>query len=85
MEEKVENFVEVVASITMSKSLYLPVKEGMTKEELLDLAKKEIRTPDQLIEIYKQALNHFGISIDTKADLRDWFVDELEYITEYNG
>lgn len=85
MEEKVENFVEVVASITMSKSLYLPVTEGMTKEELLELAKKEIKTPKQIIEIYKQALAHFGINIDTKVDLKDWFVDELEYITEYNG
>ncbi len=85
MEEKVENFVEVVASITMSKSLYLPVTEGMTKEELLNLAKKEIKTPNQLVEIYKQALNYFGVSIDTKADLKDWVVDELEYVTEYNG
>lgn len=85
MEEKVENFVEVVASITMSKSLYLPLQEGMTKEELLELAKKEIKTPKQIIEIYKQALAHFGINIDTKVDLKDWFVDELEYITEYNG
>lgn len=85
MEEKVENFVEVVASITMSKSLYLPVTEGMTKEELLNLAKKEIKTPNQLVKIYEQALNHFGISIDTKVDLKDWVVDELEYVTEYNG
>lgn len=83
MEEKVENFVEVVASITMSKSLYLPVTEGMTKEKLLELAKREIKTPDQIIEIYKQALNHFGININTKVDLKDWDIDELEYVTEY--
>lgn len=85
MEEKVENFVEVVASITMSKSLYLPITDGMTKEDLLEKAKKEITTPDRLVSLYKEALNHFGIRITTEdMDLSDWNVDELEYVTDYN-
>lgn len=82
-EEKVSNYVEVTASITMSKSLCIEVPEGATKEEVLELAKKEFITPDLGIKYLEGMLNQVGVRVEDIDLVKNWDIDELEYVTDY--
>lgn len=82
-QESVSNFKEVTISISMSKSVYLEVPEGMTDEQLIEKAREEILTPDVGMKILKQILLQNRLNINS-SDLVDWNVDELEYIVDTN-
>lgn len=74
-------FREVSVSISMSKSVFLEVPNGMTKDQLIEKAKSEIFTPHHAIMLLSTMLNG-GRGHVTQSDLADWFVDELEYIID---
>lgn len=82
-EQKLTNYVEVTASITMSKSLCIEVPEGATKEEVLELAKREFITPDLGIKYLEGILNQVGVRVQDIDLIKDWDIDELEYVTDY--
>lgn len=81
MDDKVTNMVEVACSISMSRSLYLELPEGMTKEQLIERAKQEIILPHNAMAKVQLILNQLGIRLKEKLDLNDWNVDEVEYVT----
>lgn len=74
-------FKEVTVSISMSKSLCLEVPESATNEQIQELAKQEIATPDTIMKISEQLFNQFKIGVHG-IDFKGWNVDELEYIVE---
>lgn len=81
MDDKATNMVEVACSVSMSRSLYLELPEGMTKEQLVECAKQEIVLPHNALAKVQQILNQLGIRLREKLDLNDWNVDEVEYVT----
>ena len=83
MNEKLTNYVEVTASITMSKSLYIEVPEGATKEDVLELARKEFIPPHQGINYLENILTQVGVRVEDIDDIKNWDVDEFEYVTDY--
>lgn len=81
MEDKVSNFREVTVSISMSKSVYLEVTDGMSKEQFIEKAKLDILTPDKALPLLASLLINGGIKVSHR-DIADWNVDELEYIVD---
>lgn len=74
-------FKEVTVSISMSKGVMIEVPEDATNEELIEKAKKEIVLPHQSMDVAKQVLKQLGIRVHG-IELEDWYVDELEYVTD---
>lgn len=83
MNDKITNYVEVTASITMSKSLCIEVPEGATKEEVLEQAKGEFILPHQGILYLEDILAQVGVRVEDIGQVKDWNIDELEYVTDY--
>lgn len=81
--DKLTTYVEVTASVTMSKSLCIEVPEGATKEEVLELAKKEFIIPTTGIQYLEGILAQVGVTVQDISDAKDWDIDELEYVTDY--
>lgn len=82
-DNKLTTYVEVTASVTMSKSLCIEVPEGATKEEVLELAKKEFIIPTTGIQYLEGILAQVGVRIQNINDIKNWDIDELEYVTDY--
>lgn len=83
MNDKLTNYVEVTASITMSKSLYIEVPEGATKEEVLELARKEFIPPHIGIKYLEGILAQVGVQVKDIDEIKNWDIDEFEYVTDY--
>lgn len=81
--DKLTTYVEVTASVTMSKSLCIEVPEGATKEEVLELAKKEFIIPITGIQYLEGILAQVGVRVQDINDIKNWDIDELEYVTDY--
>lgn len=81
--DKLTTYVEVTASVTMSKSLCIEVPEGATKEEVLELAKKAFIIPTTGIQYLEGILAQIGVRVQEINDIKNWDVDELEYVTDY--
>lgn len=81
--DKLTTYVEVTASVTMSKSLCIEVPEGATKEEVLELAKKEFIIPTTGIQYLEGILAQVGVTVQDIGDAKNWDIDELEYVTDY--
>ena len=76
-------FINVTVSTTLSKSIYIEVPEGATKEEIEQIAKDTVHTPQQILQKIASILQQFNVSI-TGLELEDWNVDELTYLIENN-
>lgn len=74
-------YKNVTVSITLSKSLCIEVPENATNEQVQELAKQEIMTPDKIIKISEQLFKQMKIGVQG-VDFKGWVVDELEFITE---
>lgn len=72
---------DVTVSITLSKNLCIEVPENATDEQIQELAKQEIMTPDKIMKVSEQLFKQFGVGIQG-IDFKGWVVDELEFITE---
>lgn len=83
MDNTLTTYVEVTASVTMSKSLCIEVPEGATKEKVLELAKKEFIIPTTGIQYLETILTQIGVKIQGMNDFKNWDIDELEYVTDY--
>ena len=79
--EKVPTYQEVTASISMSSSFMIEVPEGASHEDIIEKAKKEIILPSTSLTIAKQVLKQLGIKVNG-IDTNEWFIDEVEYITD---
>lgn len=76
--DQTNNFKGVTCSITMSRTLHLPVNKDMSEEEFINLAKKEIVLPHNALYQVQNILRKINYSI-TGLDLKDWQVDNVEY------
>ena len=85
MSDKLTNYVEVIASVTMSKSLCIEVPEGATKEDIIELAKRELILPHKGIAYLENILSQVGVQINGIEHIKDWNIDELKYITDYES
>lgn len=74
-------YKNVTVSITLSKSLCIEVPENATDEQVQELAKQEIMTPDKIMKISEQLFRQMKIGVQG-VDFKGWVVDELEFITE---
>ena len=74
-------YKNVTVSITLSKSLCIEVPENATDEQVRELAKQEIMTPDKIMKISEQLFRQMKIGVQG-VDFKGWSVDELEFITE---
>lgn len=79
--EKVQAYQEVTVSISMSSSFMIEVPEGASHEDIIEKAKKEIILPSTSLAIAKQVLKQLGIKVNG-IDTNEWFVDEVEYVTD---
>lgn len=79
--EKVPTYQEVTVSISMSSSFMIEVPEGASHEDIIEKAKKEIILPSTSLTIAKQVLKQLGIKVNG-IDTNEWFVDEVEYVTD---
>lgn len=79
--EKVPTYQEVTVSISMSSSFMIEVPEGASHEDVIEKAKKEIILPSTSLAIAKQVLKQLGIKVNG-IDTNEWFVDEVEYVTD---
>lgn len=79
--EKVPTYQEVTVSISMSSSFMIEVPEGASHEDIIEKAKKEIILPSTSLTIAKQVLKQLGIKVNG-IDTNEWFIDEVEYITD---
>lgn len=82
-DNKLTTYVEVTARVTMSKSLCIEVPEGTTKEDVLELAKKEFLIPTVGIKYLEGILAKVGVVVQDISCAKNWNVDELEYVTNY--
>lgn len=73
-----ENFEGVRCDITMHRTLYLSRKEGVSDDQFIDLAKKEIILPHNALFQIDTILKRSGIQL-TGLDLKDWSVDDVKY------
>ncbi len=74
-------YQEVTVSISMSSSFMIEVHEGASHEDIIEKAKKEIILPSTSLTIAKQVLKQLGIKVNG-IDTNEWFVDEVEYVTD---
>lgn len=79
--DKVPTYQEVTVSISMSSSFMIEVPEGASHEDVIEKAKKEIILPSTSLTIAKQVLKQLGIKVNG-IDTNEWFVDEVEYVTD---
>ena len=69
--------VEIKATITMSRTLYIEVPDNATEDEILKKANEEIISPYNALRIADNALRRMNIKID-KLDLKDWEVTKYD-------
>lgn len=79
-------FINVTVSTSLSTDFYLEVPDNASEEEIRELAKKEViltHTYPDVLDMYLRT--RMGIEVrGIDSLLRDWNVDEVEYIIE-NG
>lgn len=80
-EEKIPAFQEVTVSVSMSSSYMIEVPDGASHDDIIEKAKKEIVLPLTSLAIAKQVLKQLGIRVNG-IDTNEWFIDEVEYITD---
>lgn len=79
-------FINVTVSTSLSTDFYLEVPDNASEEEIRELAKKEVILPHTYPDVLDMYLRtRRGIEVrGIDSLLRDWNVDEVEYIIE-NG
>lgn len=79
-------FINVTVSTSLSTDFYLEVPDNVSEEEIRELAKKEVILPHTYPDVLDMYLRtRMGIEVrGIDSLLRDWNVDEVEYIIE-NG
>lgn len=77
-------FVNVTVSASLSTDFYIEVPDDASEEQIKELAKKEVILPHKYPKVIDEYLrNRTGIVISgLDTMLKDWNIDELEYIIE---
>lgn len=77
-------FVNVTVSASLSTDFYIEIPDDASEEQIKELAKKEVILPHKYPKVIDEYLrNRTGIVINgLDTMLKDWNIDELEYIIE---
>ncbi len=77
-------FVNVTVSTSLSTDFYLEVPDDATEEQIRELAEKEVILPHTYPDVLDTYLRtRMGIEVrGLDGLLRDWNVDEVEYIID---
>lgn len=77
-------FVNITVSTSLSTDFYLEVPDDATEEQIRELAKKEVILPHTYPEVLDEYLRtRLGIEVKgLDGLLRDWNIDEVEYIID---
>lgn len=79
-------FVNVTVSASLSTDFYIEVLDDATEEQIRELVEKEVILPHKYPQVIDQAIKRMGIQVrGLDSMLRDWNIDELEYIIENGG
>lgn len=68
----------VKVTISMSRELFIDRNKDETDEQFLNRIKKEIVLPSDAINIASNALKRINLNI-INLDLKDWYIDNLDY------
>lgn len=68
----------VKVTISMSRELFIDRNKDETDEQFLNRIKKEIVLPSDAINIASNALKRVNLNI-INLDLKDWYIDNLDY------
>ncbi len=77
-------YVNVTVSTSLSTDFYLEVPDDATEEQIRELAEKEVILPHTYPDVLDTYLRtRMGIEVrGLDGLLRDWNVDEVEYIID---
>lgn len=76
-------FVNVTVSASLSTDFYLEVPDDASEEQIRELADNEVILPHKYPQVIDQAIKRMGIQVrGLDSMLRDWNVDEVEYIID---
>lgn len=79
-------FVNITVSTSLSTDFYIEVPDDITEEQIRELAEKEVVLPHKYPQVIDQAIKRMGIQVrGLDSMLKDWNVDELEYIIDDGG
>lgn len=72
-------YVNIIASTNLSTEFYLEVSEGLSDEEIRELAKNKLAYPQDYPRIVDNMLKKLGISIGALDSLmRAWDMNSIE-------
>ena len=75
--------VKVAVSASLSTDFYIEVPEEATKDEIKEVASKEIIIPTDYPKYLHSFLEqHFNINVPLDSLVNSWILDEFEIIVE---
>lgn len=78
-------FVNITVSTSLSTDFYLEVPDDATEEQIQELAKNEVILPHTYPNVIDKAIKRMGIQVKgLDSMLKDWNVDEINYIINDN-
>ena len=76
-------YVNIIVSASLSTDFYIEVPDDATDEQIKEFAEKEVTLPHKYPQVIDQAIKKMGIQVrGLDSMLKDWNIDELEYIIE---
>lgn len=74
-------YIKVKVSATISTDFYLEVQEDTSKDDIIELAKKEVTIiPSKYPEYVNSILAKAGINLGNQDGMiKDWSTDNIEY------
>lgn len=78
-------FVNVTVSTSLSTDFFIEVPDDATEEQIQELAKNEVILPHTYPNVIDKAIKRMGIQVKgLDSMLKDWNVDEINYIINDN-
>lgn len=78
-------YVNVIVSTSLSTDFFIEVPDDATEEQIQELAKNEVILPHTYPNVIDKAIKRMGIQVKgLDSMLKDWNVDEINYIINDN-
>lgn len=78
-------YVNVTVSTSLSTDFFIEVPDDATEEQIQELAKNEVILPHTYPNVIDKAIKRMGIQVKgLDSMLKDWNVDEINYIINDN-
>lgn len=82
---KMSKFVNITVSTSLSTDFFIEVPDDATEEQIQELAKNEVILPHTYPNVIDKAIKRMGIQVKgLDSMLKDWNVDEINYIINDN-